>query len=125
MGVLLLRCAACIILPIIKGEGIVAVFFPYLIRRPLVQTAHFPLYRIGLWLLLRASVGVQTFIHIKSANLLEDPMHAKAYSLVYSFNWADDVCVVEQLVKASTMKHAFSSKELSGALSRTQRSMEK
>ena len=40
MGMLLLWCAACIILPIIKGEGIVAVFFPYLIRRPQVRTSH-------------------------------------------------------------------------------------
>ena len=38
MSVLLLWCAACIILPIIQGEGIVAVFFPYLIRRPQVRT---------------------------------------------------------------------------------------
>ncbi|BDA46860.1 Squalene epoxidase 1 [Coccomyxa sp. Obi] len=59
MGVLLLWCAACIILPIIQGEGIVAVFFPYLVRRP-------------------------------------------------------------QLVKPATMKHAFSSQDLHGALSRTQ-----
>lgn len=42
MSVLLLWCAACIILPIIQGEGVVAVFFPYLIRRPQVRTTlHF------------------------------------------------------------------------------------
>ena len=36
MGMLLLWCAACIIVPIIQAEGIIAVFFPYLIRRPQV-----------------------------------------------------------------------------------------
>lgn len=41
MGVLLLWCAACIILPIIQGEGIVAVFFPYLVRRPQVHHGYF------------------------------------------------------------------------------------
>jgi hypothetical protein len=36
MGVLLLWCAASIILPIIQAEGIIAVFFPFLLRRPQV-----------------------------------------------------------------------------------------
>ncbi|CAK0785279.1 hypothetical protein CVIRNUC_008485 [Coccomyxa viridis] len=36
MGMLLLWCAASIIVPIIRAEGIVAVFFPYLIRSPQV-----------------------------------------------------------------------------------------
>jgi hypothetical protein len=38
MGLLLLWCAAAIILPIIQGEGIIAVFFPFLIRRRPVRT---------------------------------------------------------------------------------------
>ena len=38
MGLLLLWCAAAIILPIIQGEGIVAVFFPFLIRRRPVRS---------------------------------------------------------------------------------------
>ena len=33
MGMLLLWCAASIILPIIQAEGIVTVFFPFLLRR--------------------------------------------------------------------------------------------
>ena len=37
MGMLLLWCAASIIVPIIKAEGIIAVFFPYLIRQPQVR----------------------------------------------------------------------------------------
>ena len=41
MGMLLLWCAASIILPIIKAEGIIAVFFPYLVRQPQV-TPHPP-----------------------------------------------------------------------------------
>ena len=40
MGMLLLWCAACIIVPIIRAEGIVAVFFPYLIRRPQVASTY-------------------------------------------------------------------------------------
>ena len=34
MGMLLLWCAASIIVPIIRAEGIVAVFFPFLVRQP-------------------------------------------------------------------------------------------
>ena len=37
MGVLLLWCAASIIVPIIRAEGIIAVFFPYLVRQPQVR----------------------------------------------------------------------------------------
>ena len=37
MGMLLLWCAASIIVPIIKAEGIIAVFFPYLVRQPQVR----------------------------------------------------------------------------------------
>ena len=33
MGMLLLWCAASIILPIIQAEGIVAIFVPFLLRR--------------------------------------------------------------------------------------------
>jgi hypothetical protein len=36
MGVLLLWCAASIILPIIQAEGVLRVFFPYLVRNPQV-----------------------------------------------------------------------------------------
>ena len=39
MGMLLLWCAASIIVPIIRAEGIVAVFFPYLVRSPQVLTS--------------------------------------------------------------------------------------
>ena len=38
MGMLLLWCAASIIVPIIRAEGIIAVFFPYLVRSPQVLT---------------------------------------------------------------------------------------
>ena len=34
MGMLLLWCAASIIVPIIRAEGIIAVFFPFLVRQP-------------------------------------------------------------------------------------------
>ena len=39
MGMLLLWCAASIIVPIIRAEGIIAVFFPYLVRSPQVLTS--------------------------------------------------------------------------------------
>ena len=39
MGMLLLWCAASIIVPIIRAEGIVAVFFPYLVRSPQVLSS--------------------------------------------------------------------------------------
>ena len=39
MGVLLLWCAASIILPIIQAEGALRVFFPYLVRNPQVTPA--------------------------------------------------------------------------------------
>lgn len=47
MGMLLLWCAASIIVPIIRAEGITAVFFPYLVRQPQVRApqlcTHMPL----------------------------------------------------------------------------------
>ena len=39
MGILLLCCAASIILPIIRAEGILPVFFPYLVRSPQARPA--------------------------------------------------------------------------------------
>ena len=39
MGILLLCCAASIILPIIRAEGILPVFFPYLVRSPQARAA--------------------------------------------------------------------------------------
>ena len=43
MGILLLCCAASIILPIIRAEGILPVFFPYLVRSPQARAASFQL----------------------------------------------------------------------------------
>ena len=44
MGILLLCCAASIILPIIRAEGILPVFFPYLVRSPQARAApHLPM----------------------------------------------------------------------------------
>ena len=65
MGMLLLWCAASIIVPIIKAEGIIAVFFPYLVRQP--QVRPFAPMQSCLWASRHADMSSWTYLVGRSA----------------------------------------------------------